>query len=61
MPAQLRDGSWSVSSSTTKRRSSIVTGSTRALAWSGWLIVLLTSAATFYAPAGTVLERLLVP
>ncbi len=61
MTAQLRDGPWTVTRSTTKTYARIANASMSVLGWSGWLIALLTFAAAVWPPAGMLLERLLVP
>jgi hypothetical protein len=61
MSAQLRDGPWTATSSTTKTYKRIADACIAGLEWSGWLIVLLTLAACFNGAAARLLERLLVP
>ncbi len=61
MTAQLRDGLWTASPSTTRKHQRIIGVCTLALAWSGAAIGLLILAAALYPPAGLLLERLLVP
>ena len=60
MTAQLRDGPWTASPSTTRRLVRILGACADGLAWSGLLIGLLVLASIFFAPASVLLERLLV-
>ncbi len=60
MAAQLRDGPWTVTRSTTKTYARIANASMSVLGWSGWLIASLILAAAVWRPPAVLLERLLV-